>query len=68
METISTQAETQFVSTAQKLRIDGIEEGKKKTALRLIIKGYSNSIIMDATNLSENEIEKIRELNQLKLE
>ena len=68
METISTQAETQFVSTAQKLRIDGIEEGKKKTALRLIIKGYSNSIIMDATNLSENEIEKIRELNQLKLD
>ncbi len=61
METISTQAEQQFVSTAQRLEHRGI----KKTALRMIAKGFSNVVIAEVTDLSENEIENLREQYRL---
>ena len=70
METISTQAEQQFVSTAQRLRYEGIEKGiekgNRKTAMKMIVKGYSNEIIAELTDLSELEIENLRELNKIK--
>lgn len=62
METISTQAEQQFVSTAQMLRKEGIEKGIRKTALKMIDKGYSNSEIIELTTLSEKEVNILREL------
>ena len=73
METISTQAEQQFVSTAQRLERRGIkkgmekglEKGIRKTALRMIAKGYSNVVITEVTDLSENEIENLREQYRL---
>jgi len=68
METISTQAEQQFVSTASRLRVKGRIDEKRSTALKMIIKGYSNIIIMELTELDENEIERLRELNKLKPE
>ncbi|MEA3495886.1 MAG: hypothetical protein U9R42_07620 [Bacteroidota bacterium] len=70
METISTQAEQQFVSTAQRLRYEGIEKGiekgNRKTAMKMIVKGYANEIIAELTDLSEREIENLRELNRIK--
>ncbi|MEA2043047.1 MAG: hypothetical protein U9N85_10920, partial [Bacteroidota bacterium] len=80
METISTQAEDQFVSTAQKLRFEGVEEGiekgiekgidkeKKEIAIKMISKGYSNKTIIELTNLKEIEVENIRKeyINQNK--
>jgi predicted transposase/invertase (TIGR01784 family) len=60
METISAQAEQQFVSTAQRLEYQGIEKGMKKAAVRMISKGYSNKTIMELTDLKENEVEDIR--------
>ncbi len=73
METISTQAEKQFVSTAQKLRFEGIETGiekganreKRKTAMKMIVKGYSDKIIAELTDLSIREIENIRESRKI---
>ncbi|MEA3494410.1 MAG: Rpn family recombination-promoting nuclease/putative transposase [Bacteroidota bacterium] len=68
METISTQAEQQFVSTASRLRVKGRIDEKRSTAMKMISKGYSNTIIMELTELEENEIERLRELNKLKPE
>ena len=68
MGLISQQAEQQFVSTAQRLEYQGIEKGIRKTAMKLIIKGYSNEIIIDATGLTEKEIERLRELQKYELE
>ncbi len=69
METISTQAEQQFVSTAQRLEHRGIkkgmEKGIRKTALRMIANGHFNELIMETTELSENEIENLREQYRL---
>ena len=80
METISTQAEQQFVSTAQRLEYrgiekgieqgieKGIEKGMRKTAMKMIIKGYSNILIAELTDLDKTEIESLRELNRLNQE
>jgi len=61
MRTISPKAGEKFVSTAMKLEIRGKEREKRRVALNLIEKGYSNEIIIDATNLSVQEIEQLRE-------
>ena len=61
MESISIQAEKQFISTAQQLRYEGIEKGIKRTAIKMISKGYSNKTIMELTDLKEHEVENIRE-------
>ncbi|MEA3496017.1 MAG: Rpn family recombination-promoting nuclease/putative transposase, partial [Bacteroidota bacterium] len=72
METISTQAEQQFVSTAQKLEYRGIEKGidkeRKRIALKLISNGHSNKLIIETTELNENDIENLRELYRLNKE
>ena len=62
METISTQAEQQFISTAQRLEYRGIKKGNKKTAMKMIIKGYSNEEIAELIDLAIIDIEKLREL------
>ncbi|MEA3496553.1 MAG: Rpn family recombination-promoting nuclease/putative transposase [Bacteroidota bacterium] len=72
MENISTQAKQQFVSTAQKLRFEGIKKGidqeKKEIAIKMISKGYSNKTIIELTDLKENDVENIRKeyINQNK--
>jgi len=68
MRTISQKAGEKFVSTAMKLKIEGIEKGIKKVALNLIAKGYSNQIIMDATSLTEQEIEQLREFKNIEVD
>lgn len=60
MRTISTIGTEKFISTAMKLEIRGIEKEKRRVALNLIDKGYTNQIIIDATNLKEEEIEQLR--------
>jgi len=73
MRNISQQAEQQFVSTAMKLELQGmekgiergieqgLEQGLEQVALKLIKKGYDNQIIIDITNLSVEKIEQLRE-------
>ena len=69
MENIAQPAEKQFISTATRLQNIGKIEGEKianrKTAMKLIIKGSSNIEIMELTNLSEIEIEGLRDLRKL---
>ncbi len=44
------------------LRREGIEKGIRKTALKMIEKGYSNSEIIELTTLSEKEVNVLRGL------
>jgi len=57
------------LTIAQKLEkkghLKGMEEGIKKVALNMIRNNFDNSLIKIATNLSEEQIDMIRELNEL---
>ena len=72
MKTISQKAEKRFVSTAMKLKTEGIKQGikqgieqgskdeKRKVALNLIKKGFNNETISDVTGLKEKEVEQLK--------
>ena len=60
MKTISSQAEQQFISTAQQLRFEGIEQGEKQNAIKvakkLLKNGIDIEIIILSTGLTKEEI------------
>ncbi len=68
MRKLSPKAGEKFISTALKLERRGIEREKRHVALKLIEKGYSDQIIVDATNLSEKEIEQLREFKNYEID
>ncbi len=65
METISKQAGQQFISTAQRLRYEGMEKGMERMAIMLISLGYSNKLIIESTKLSKSKIEDLREFYRI---
>ena len=68
MKTISQKAEKKFVSTAMRLKTEGIEQGIKKVAFSMIQDNISNQIIMKHTGLNEKQIEYLRTLKEYQLE
>lgn len=68
MKTISQKAEKKFVSTAMRLKTEGIENGIKKVAFSMIRKNYSSQEIMELTGLSKKQIEYLRTLKEYQLE
>ena len=68
MKTISQNVEKKFVSTAMKLKTEGIENGKKIVAFSMIRKNYSSQEIMELTGLDKKQIEYLRTLKEYQLE
>lgn len=60
MQTVSTHTRDAFAEVRNRLRSEGAENSIKQTALNLIKKGYDNNVIVDATGLSVDQIEKLR--------
>ena len=68
MKTISPKTTDKFISTAMKLRMEGMEkgmekgikEGMEKVALNMLKEGFENSLISKVTGLSITEIDKLR--------
>ena len=64
MRTISHKAEGKFISTVMRLQMKGKMEGIRTG----IEKGYSNQIIIDATNLKEEEVEQLKRFKNYHLD
>ena len=64
MRTISPKAGKKLVSTAMKLQLKGIEVGIKKVAFSLIKQGVADEIILKATNLSQEQLDYLKTLNE----
>ena len=72
MKTISPKTTDKFISTAMKLRMEGMEkgmekgikEGMEKVALNMLKEGFENSLISKVTGLSITEINKLRKKNK----
>ena len=72
MRTISPKAGEKFISTAMRLtmqgKIEGIEAGIKKVAFALIKQGVSVEIILKATNLSQEQLDYLRTLDEFNID
>ncbi len=63
MREISPKAEQKFVSTAMHLMTKGKEEGIKKVAFNLLRSGIADDIILTTTNLTVEELNYLKTLN-----
>jgi len=68
MKTLSPQGQENFISTAMRLKYEGIKEGEIKgkvemgefVVINCILKGYNNQTIKELTGFTDLEIDKIR--------
>ena len=68
MKTISQKAEKKFISTAMKLKMEGITTERKRVAYSLIKQGVSDVIILNATNLTKEQLDYLKTLKEYQLE
>jgi len=68
MRTISPNAGEKFVSTAMRLKMEGMENGIKKVAYSLLKQGVSDEIILIATKLTQKELDYLKTLKEYQLE
>ncbi len=68
MRTISPNAGEKFVSTAMRLKMEGIEKEKKRVAYSLLKQGVSDEIILIATKLTQKELDYLKTLKEYQLE
>jgi len=68
MRTISPNAGEKFVSTAMRLKMEGMENEKKRVAYSLLKQGVSDEIILIATKLTQKELDYLKTLKEYQLE
>jgi len=68
MRTISPNAGEKFVSTAMRLKMEGMENGIKKVAYSLLKQGVSDEIILIATKLTQKELDYLKSLKEYQLD
>ena len=68
MKIISQKAEKKFISTAMKLKMEGITTERKRVAYSLIKQGISDVIILNATNLTKEQLDYLKTLKEYQLE
>ena len=68
METITTQGADIFVSTAMRLKKEGIEKEKKRVAFSLLKQGVAEDIILIATNLTQKQLNYLKTLKEYQIE
>jgi len=65
-----------FISTAMRLRMEGMEEGiekgiekeKRKVAFSLLKQGISDEIILNATKLSQEELNYLKTIQDFQID
>ncbi len=68
MRTISPKAEEKFISTAMRLKMEGLEKGIKKVAYSLLRQGVSDEIILKATKLTQKELDYLKSLKEYQID
>ena len=68
MRTISPKAEQKFVSTAMRLKTEGIETGIKKVAFSMLKKNYTDREIIDLTGLTQEQLNYLKTLKDYQLD
>ncbi len=67
METLRTQHSQTFISTATKLKREGIETERNRIAFSMIRKNYTNKTIIELTGLTEKQIEYLRTIKEFQI-
>jgi len=68
MRTISPKAGEKFISTAMRLKTEGIETGIKKVAFLMIQENIADSVILKVTKLSKKELEYLKTLKEYQID
>ena len=68
MRTISPNAGEKFVSTAMRLKMEGMENGIKRVAFSMIKKNYTDKEIIDLTGLTLEQLDYLKTLKEYQLE
>ncbi len=68
MRTISPKAEEKFISTAMRLKMEGIEKGIKKVAYSMMQENISDSLILKVTKLSQKELDYLKTLKEYQID
>jgi len=68
IRTISPKAGEKFVSTAMRLKTEGIETGIKKVAFSMLKKNYTDKEIIDLTGLTQEQLNFLKTLNEYQLD
>jgi len=68
MRTISPNAGEKFVSTAMRLKMEGIEKEKKRVAYSMMQENIPDAVILKVTKLSQKELDYLKTLKEYQLE
>jgi predicted transposase/invertase (TIGR01784 family) len=68
MRTISPKAEEKFISTAMRLKMEGIEKGIKKVAYSMMQENIPDSVILKVTKLSQKELDYLKSLKEYQID
>ncbi len=64
MKTISPQAEKTFISTAERLIMQGNKEGMEKVAFSMLKENFDDKIIIKVTSLSQERLDYLKTLDE----
>jgi len=68
MRTISPKAGEKFISTAMRLKTEGIETEKKRIAFSMLKKNYTDKEIIDLTGLTQEQLNFLKTLKEYQLD
>lgn len=68
MRIISPNAEENFISTAMRLQMKGIETGIKKVAFSMLKEGISEEVILKVTKLTQAQLDYLKTLKEYQLD
>jgi len=68
MRTISPNAGEKFVSTAMRLKMEGIEKEKKRVAYSMMQENIPDAVILKVTKLTQKELDYLKTLKEFQLD